>query len=77
MPMTKDQILAAAMALDPRERERLADELLRTLSDDDCRAIDEAWLKEVRDRDAALAAGEITASPVDEVIARVPSRARS
>jgi putative addiction module component (TIGR02574 family) len=74
MSMTREQLLAEAMALEPREREALAGALLATLSESDARAIDEAWLAESLKRDAAYARGEVTAAPVDEVIERVRSR---
>ena len=74
--MTKDQLLAQAMALDPLEREALAHALIATLSDADAAEIDAAWLKESHRRDAAYARGEVAASSVDEVIERVRSRAR-
>ena len=74
--MTRDQIVAEAMALDPVEREALAEELLLSLSEADREAIDAAWLAEVRRRDAAFAKGEISASPVDDAVARVLSRAK-
>lgn len=74
--MTRDQIVAEAMALDPVEREALAEELLLSLSEADREAIDAAWLTEVRRRDTAFAKGEISASPVDDAVARVLSRAK-
>ena len=76
MSMTKDQIKSAALALDPNERQALVEELWLSLDGPDQSAIDAAWLDEVRRRDAALAAGGMTTSPVDEAVARVLSRGR-
>jgi hypothetical protein len=43
MLMTKDQILAEAMALDPREREEIADALWTSLTSYERAEIDAAW----------------------------------
>jgi putative addiction module component (TIGR02574 family) len=75
--MTKDQLFAQAMALQPREREALADALLATLTEADAAEIDAAWLAESHRRDAAYARGEVGASNVEEVMARVRLRART
>ena len=75
--MTKDQLLAQAMALDPHERQALADALFASLSGADAAEIDAAWLKESHRRDAAYTRGDEGASRVDEVIERVRSRVRS
>ena len=74
MSMTKDQILAEAMALGPDEREALAEELLLSLNGGQQAAVDAAWLEEVRRRDAAFAAGQIQESDLDEVMARLLAR---
>jgi putative addiction module component (TIGR02574 family) len=73
--MTKEQLLAAAMALDPTEREKLADELWRSVdhAEED---LDESWAKEVEDRIAAYERGEITAKPAEEVVERLRNRRR-
>lgn len=76
MAMTKEQVRAEAMALDPQDREVLAEELLLSLSETDREQIDAAWLAEARRRERAFARGEMSTSPVDDVIARVQSKAR-
>ena len=76
MSMTKDQILAEAMALGPDEREALAEELWLSLNGGQQAAVDAAWLEEVRRRDAAFAAGQIQDSDLDEVMARLLARGR-
>ena len=73
--MTREQIRVAAFELDPADREILAEELLLSITDTDSDAIDQAWLSDVRRRDAAFANGTTTASPVHEVIARIKRRA--
>ena len=74
--MTRNEIFNRAMALEPTEREALAEQLLLSIADEDQLAIDAAWLEEVRLREEAFRAGRMTTSPVDEVMARVRSRAR-
>jgi putative addiction module component (TIGR02574 family) len=76
MPMTKDQILAEAQSLAPQEREKLAEELLLTLTDADSDAIDAAWLEEVRRREVEYQASGAKSSPVEEVVARLLARGR-
>jgi putative addiction module component (TIGR02574 family) len=76
MPMTKDQILAEAMALDADEREALAEELWLSLNGGRQEAVDAASLEEVRRRDAAFAAGQIQASDLDDVMVRLLARGR-
>jgi putative addiction module component (TIGR02574 family) len=76
MPMTKEQILEAAKELDEAEREELVEELLLSLPENQLSHIEAAWLEEVKRRDAAFRAGQMTASPVDEVITRILSKAR-
>lgn len=51
--MTRQQLLHEASSLSPQEREKLAEELLLTLSETDAEAIDAAWLEEVKARDAS------------------------
>jgi hypothetical protein len=74
--MTKEQVLAGGMALDPRERQAVAEQLLLSLGEADQAAIDAAWLEEARRREEAFARGEMSTSPVDDAIARVLSKAR-
>ena len=74
--MNKDQILEAAKQLDEAEREEVVEELLLSLAEHQLSHIEAAWLQEVKRRDEAFAAGQMTASPVDEVLTRVLSKAR-
>ena len=73
MPMTKNELLAEAMALAPEEREALAEELWLSLDGEDRESIDAAWLEEARRRDAAYASGQVQAKPADEVVQRLLS----
>ncbi len=77
MSQAKDHVKAAAMKLDPAEREALAEELLLSLGDVEQSQIEAAWLDESRRRDAAYAAGKMGATPVDQVIERLEHKARS
>jgi putative addiction module component (TIGR02574 family) len=65
MAMTKDQILTEAMALDPRERDEVAEALWQ------CRVPDEftpGQIAEVHRRIAALDSGQVQPIPGDEVM---------
>jgi len=73
MAMTKAQILAAALSLDPEDRIDLAEDLLQT--------IDEAPLsaeqrQELRARAEAIDRGEMKLIPADEALRRLRERAR-
>ena len=76
MPLTKQQLLAEAMALDPQDREALAEGLWLSIEGEDREELDAKWPAEARRRDASFAAGQIKAVPVDEAINRVLSRGR-
>ena len=76
MSLTKQQIKTAAMELDPVEREALAEELLLSISDSEREQIEAEWLDEAKRRDAAFLAGQMTASPVEDVIDRIRRKVR-
>jgi putative addiction module component len=71
MALTKQQIKAAALELDPIEREALAEELLMSISNADSRSIDAAWLEEVKRRDASFIQTRGAAKAVDDVVSRL------
>jgi putative addiction module component (TIGR02574 family) len=71
MPVTIDQARSIAMQLNASDREVLAEELLQSVSESESDAIDQAWLAEVRRRDADLLAGRCKASGVDDVVNRL------
>jgi putative addiction module component (TIGR02574 family) len=66
---TQVEVLEAeAMKLTPEERERLADRLIASLSDD--ADIEEAWATEVERRIAEIESGRAKVVPAAEAIAR-------
>jgi hypothetical protein len=72
MSLTKDQILAEAMALKPREREELAEELLLSVSE----ILDPEWAAEIRRRLGEIDQGEELLDG-DEVMRQARARVRS
>lgn len=68
--------MTAVLELDPGEREALAEEILLSIGTADRQAVDQAWIAEIRRRDADFRAGKTGAKPVDEVLKQVSSRAR-
>jgi len=71
--MTKKELLAEALLLDPEQRALLADEIRFSLSGTTRQEVDAAWLDEARRRDVELAAGAGTTSPLDDVLGGVSS----
>jgi putative addiction module component (TIGR02574 family) len=76
MPLSRQQLLNEALSLNPTEREALAEELLLSLSESERNEVDAAWLAEVRARDAAYVDGKVKASPVDQAVNELLSRAK-
>jgi len=74
--MTKEQLLAAAMALPADERQQIADALFESVAEGTREEIDAAWIAECKRRLEAYKRGEVQATPVDEVIERIRSRVR-
>jgi len=74
--LTKDQIKSEAMQLGAAEREALAEELLLSLSENDCEEIDAAWLTESKRRYDAFRAGSTKASSVEDAIERILNKGR-
>jgi putative addiction module component (TIGR02574 family) len=75
MPMTKEQIFTEAMALDPKEREALAERLLLTLNGDRA-AIEAAWVEECKLRVEAVDRGELPVVPGEQVMRQLRDRLR-
>jgi hypothetical protein len=73
--MTKDQILTEAMALDPKEREALAEQLLLTV-DGDRAAIEAAWVEECKLRIEAVERGELPVVPGEQAMRSLRDRLR-
>ena len=74
MPMTKEQIYAEAIALDVREREALAEELLLTVDDGTREEVDAPWAEEIERRIAEYERGEVKAIPGDQVLRELRAR---
>jgi hypothetical protein len=74
MTLTKNQIKEAAMRLAPGDRESLAEDLLRSISEQDRDAIDAAWLVEVHRRDASPAVLERNARTIESVLSSMEQR---
>lgn len=67
------QLLESALVLPATERAALADGLLSSLDRPDPR-IDELWRREAEDRLAAFEAGEMGATPAEDVFAEFDGR---
>ena len=70
MAMTKEQILEQAMALNPRQREELAEELLLSVDE----ILDPRWAAEIQKRIAQIDRGETTLHPADEVFEAIRAK---
>jgi putative addiction module component (TIGR02574 family) len=64
-------ILDQALALPPVDRASLIEELLASFDANARKLIDAAWAKESEDRIDAYEAGQLSASPLDQVIERI------
>jgi putative addiction module component (TIGR02574 family) len=73
MALTKDQVRAEAMALDPKDREELADDLFQSV---DTGPLTPEQREELHLRAAAIDRGEMALIPVDEALRRLRGRAR-
>jgi putative addiction module component (TIGR02574 family) len=69
MPDTVADLAKRGRALDPKERERLVDLLLDSLTESPDPEVEEAWRHEVRKRVAAYESGEAVLYDADEVMA--------
>jgi putative addiction module component (TIGR02574 family) len=71
MAMTKDQILTEAMALDPRERDEVAETLWQCIVPEE---FTPGQVTEVRRRIAALDSGEAEPIPGEQVMQELRQR---
>jgi putative addiction module component (TIGR02574 family) len=71
MPMTKDEILTEAMALEPRDRDDLAEALWQGIAPVEFTA---EQLSEVRRRVAALDSGRVQGIPGEQVMQELRRR---
>ena len=76
MALTKEEIRTAALELNPKEREALAEELLLSIADHESAQIDAAWLEEIRKREAEFEAGRMTAIPAHQAIEAIAQKIR-
>ena len=69
MPDTVAELAQRGRALDAKDRERLVDLLLDSLTESPDPAVEEAWRLEIRRRVAAYERGEAVLYDADEVMA--------
>lgn len=69
MPDTVAELAKRGRALDPKDRERLVDLLLDSLTEAPDPEVEEAWRREVRKRVAAYESGDAVLYDADEVMA--------
>jgi putative addiction module component (TIGR02574 family) len=69
MPDTVAELAQLGRALDPKDRERLVDLLLDSLTEFPDPQVEEAWRVEIRRRLAAYERGEAVLYDADEVLA--------
>jgi hypothetical protein len=72
--MTRSQLVAEALKLDPEDRVEVAHQLLASLDDLSEAEIEALWLAEAERRDLALDRGELKSIPAKEVFANIRSR---
>ena len=71
---TYKEIMSAAMALSPDEREMLAEDLMASLDAEDQETIDRLWAEEAERRNKEIEDGIVQAIPGEEVMRRLRSR---
>ena len=77
MVVNLNELRKAALALPPKSRAKLADELLQSLDKPksaEQAEIRAAWISEAEDRYRAYKKGQVKAIPADEVMRKVRSR---
>ena len=71
MSANSEQILRDALALPPRERAELVEQLLATFQSPPDPGLDELWAREAESRLDAYDRGELSAVPAEEVFDRI------
>lgn len=71
---TYDEIMNAALALPPNERELLAKHLMESLQGEDQETIEALWAEEAERRNKEIEDGIVEAIPGEEVMNRLRSR---
>jgi putative addiction module component (TIGR02574 family) len=74
MTTTVEKVLNDALALPPVERAELIQRLFRSFDDSEGGHINTAWAKEIESRIEAYDKGLLTASPAENVLARINQR---
>jgi putative addiction module component (TIGR02574 family) len=72
--MTRSQVVAEALKLDPEDRIEVAQQLLASLDNLSEGEIEALWLVEAERRDQALDKGEFKSIPAEEVFANLRFR---
>ena len=72
MAMTKGQILAEAMALDPAEKAEIAERLLQSAFEEE--PLSPEWIAEISRRIDAVDRGEMPTYPAEEVFERLRAK---
>jgi putative addiction module component (TIGR02574 family) len=70
------KVIGDALALPPRSRAKLAEQLLESLDDPKQKEIDRLWADEIEDRIDAYERSELKAIPGEEVFRRLKPRER-
>jgi len=71
---TYEEIMSAAMALSPNEREMLAEHLMESLDADEQERINRLWAEEAERRNKEIEDGVVKAIPGEEVMNRLRAR---
>ena len=71
MTTTAEHILEQALRLPPVDRAELIGRLFQSFDDD---GVDSAWADEIESRIDAYDAGQLTASPAEDVLERINRR---
>lgn len=74
MTATTERVLNDALALPPIERAELIQRLFQSFDISEDNHIDTAWTEEIESRIEAYDKGLLTASPAEDVLARINQR---
>ena len=72
--ITYEEIMSAAMALSPNEREMLAEQLMGSLDVEEQERINRLWAEEAERRNREIEDGIVQAIPGEEVMNRLRAR---
>ena len=74
MTVTTEKVFNDALALPPIERAELIQRLFQSFDVPEDNRIDTAWTEEIESRIEAYDKGSLTASPAEDVLARINRR---